>query len=323
MKARPLITVFAVSALVVAGVWAWRLGRQSQQRDDVVFERGIREIAYASTRGDFDDGELNENRDPYGYRLIGTIPASTDITIVVHGLNNSDRKAINRFGLARESLVHNGYPGEVVGFSWDGETNWDPFGATGYRTARKNARATGRKLAQFVTDLHALYPQAQIRLIGYSMGAVLVMHCLEALDEDPKLKSAVPLVKTVHLVGAAIDNEYLQTDGQFGPVIERQCGTLYNYFSPQDDKLGTFFKVMEADRAIGRTNLEDPKQAPRNFVGRNVSAELPPVDDHGRPTQGPRGRNHSAYLGVRDNDGTWCDDGAMNIVAQDMQFSRP
>lgn len=310
--------------LLVLGAVAWKLGRRAEAKSDEAYQAGVFAIPYASTRGHVDDGELAPGHDAYDYSVVGEMPHSeTEVMVVVHGLNNSEVKGVNRFGLARESLAHNGYQGVVIGFSWDGATNWDPFGATGYRIAKHNAMANGPKLARFLIDLQERNPGASIRVIGYSMGARLAAEAVLALDTDPAFAGSKFKVASVHLVGAAIDNEQLQVGGLYGDAIERRVGTFFNYYSPSDSKLGKYYPPLEADRAVGRHDLEDRERAPRNYVSRDVSTELLAAgDDGGVDPDGEHGRNHSAYLGIRTDKGKWVDDGCMDVVASDIRDGR-
>lgn len=325
MKLGPLVSIVAIVGLGWGGYVVWQKGVRSEARAEAAFAKGVFPIPFATTRGHVQNGMLQPGHTAFSYEVVGDMPGmngakpARDIMIVVHGLNNDETKAVNRFGLARESLQHDGYSGMVVGFSWDGSTNWDPFGATGYREAKHNAFANGPKLARFVEDLHKANPGAAIRLLGYSMGARLVAESILALD-----KLNVPFkVTSVHLVGAAIDDEQLQTNEMYGKAIERHAGEFYNYFSPEDSKLGKYYPPMEADRAVGRHDLEEPEFAPANFHSRNVAVELKEVNANGDvdPNAAP-GRNHSAYLGIRTDAGKWVDDGAMNVVAEDI-LKRP
>lgn len=315
---------FAIAAvcLVTLGAVAWKIGRSAEKKADAAYRAGVFEIAYATTRGHVDDGELTQGHDEFDYEVVGDLPkGETEIMVVVHGLNNTEMKGVNRFGLARESLRHNGYEGVVVGFSWDGATNWDPFGATGYRIAKHNAMANGTKLAQFVVDLRAANPDASIRLIGYSMGARLVAEAVLALHTDKAFANNGVKLASVHLVGAAIDNEQLQTDSLYGKSMESRVEKLFNYFSPVDSKLGKYYPPLEADKSVGRHDLEDASKRPRNYLSHDVTNELLAVDDKGDvDPKGEKGRNHSAYLGIRTDAGKWVDDGVMDVVAGDIRI---
>jgi pimeloyl-ACP methyl ester carboxylesterase len=306
--------------LVVLGAVAWKIGRSAEKRADAAYQAGVLEIAYASTRNHVDDGDLTAGHDAFDYEVVGSLPrGESEIMVVVHGLNNTEMKGVNRFVLARESLRHNGYEGAVVGFSWDGATNWDPFGATGYRIAKHNAVANGTKLAQFVVDLQVANPDAEIRLIGYSMGARLVAETVLALHTDDEFAKNTTKIASVHLVGAAIDDEQLEAGDLYGDAIESRVGTFFNYYSPKDSKLGKYYPPLEADTAVGREDIEDIRRAPRNYRSRDVAGELLSVDDKGDvDAKGVKGSNHSAYLGIRTDAGKWVDDGVMDVVAKDV-----
>lgn len=310
------VKILLAAMLIAAGSALWIKGRRIEAREEQAFEKGVRDVSFASTRGHLENGKLIPPHTKFDYEFVGDFPKDNDILIVIHGLNNTEIKAKNRFALAQESLRNDGYRGTIVGFSWDGSTNWDPFGATGYRVAKHNAMANGPKLADFICELQAKNPRAKIRVLGYSMGARLAVEAIYALDADDK--HGVRLA-SVHLVGAAIDNEHLQTDDRYGKPIERRVVKFFNYFSPIDSKLGKMYQALEADFAVGRVDLEDKSRAPTNYVSRDVSQELLSVDKVGRPLpKEPRGRNHSAYLGIRDDSGAWRDDGAMNVIAADI-----
>ena len=325
MKSKQIFGLLLASAIVGGGFAIWRKAREAERITEEIFARGVSDVPFASSRGHVADGKLLAGKNKYSYETHGQIPGFAgvvqreDILIVVHGLNNTETKAENRFALARESLQKCGYKGLVLGYSWDGSTNWDPFGATGYRKAKHNSMATGPKLAQFLSDLHAANPKAQIRMIGYSMGARLVVEALHVLAYDPKFKDTSWKLESAHLVGAAIDNEQLQVDDRFGRPIEMRVERFFNYYSPNDSKLGKYYKPLEADRAIGRSDIENRDKAPKNYFSRDVSAELLAVNKNGDPDPaGERGKNHSAYLGIRNNDGEWKDDGALDVVSRDI-----
>jgi hypothetical protein len=325
LKTRRYVLLLVGAAIAGGVAAAWKRARAHEAETERIFKLGVSEIPIASTRGHVKDGKVVGDESEYSYELEGSVPGlragvptADDILIVVHGLNNTADKALNRFALARESLVRNGYRGVVVGFSWDGATNLDPFGATGYRFAKHNAVANGKKLAQFAVDLQRANPGAKVRLLGYSMGARAIAESLYQLNSDPKFKARGIKLESCHLVGAAIDDEHLQTDERYGRAIENCCQMFFNYFSPQDSKLGKYFTILEADRAVGRHDLEEIEHAPNNYRSRDVSSELKNVDDHGDiDGSGSLGANHSAYLGIRNDEGKWVDDGAMDVVFRD------
>lgn len=326
-KAWRTVRVVVLTGVGIGGYLVWQRGLRDEALTDAVFRLGISEIPYASTRGHMFDGKLFAGHSKYEYETVGAVPglakgapAARDILIVLHGLNNGENKAINRFCLARESLRRNRYGGVVIGFNWDGATNWDPYEATGYKTAKHNAIANGPKLAQFIVDLAKANRQAKVRVIGYSMGARLAVEAIKSLDEDSRFAGWKGKVESLHLVGAAVDNEQLQTDDLYGKAIEHRVRYCYNYYSPKDRPLGKFYRVLEGDRAVGRSDIEDPSKAPANYYSRDATNELKDFDANGGADEkAPRGKNHSSCLGIRNDQGVWEDDGEMNLVAEDIR----
>lgn len=313
--------LFALLGIAIGAGGAYFLVNQDPKVDPR-FEPlpGDREVPFASSRG--------QTESPGGkYEVHGAVPGlslggscAPEIMVVVHGFNNREDKAQNRFGVAKQSLEKNGYRGVVVGFSWDADMQHDPYSMTGYHAAKANTEKSGPLLAKFLDDLSKACPLAKVRVIGYSMGARLALEALMHLSGR---------VETVYLVGAALDNEEVQLDRRYGKAIAAHAGKVLNLFSPEDGKLGLFFWVKEGDRALGKSDVEEPSKAPRNYRSQNVARELPQVDDAGKLVMGGEvGKNHSGYLGTRDNEGNLTDDGAMNVVASDVaasmdNFARP
>lgn len=273
------------------------------------------EIPHVSTRGQFDDGRRLA-RKPGSFDIVGEVPGLANgiacdeaVIIVVHGFNNSPQKALNRFGVARQGLVANGFDGTVIGFSWDADTQLDPFSATGYHEAKAHTEGNGPLLAKLIENLKRACPGIRVGVIGYSMGARLALESLRHLENS---------VDAVYLVGAAIDNEEVELDERYGDAIRNRSVRTLNFYSPNDSKLGSFYKVKEADRALGKHDVEHPDRAPKNYHGIDVSNELPAIDDEGRVVpRGEKGANHSGYLGTRNGKGELTDDGVMNLVARD------
>jgi esterase/lipase superfamily enzyme len=282
-------------------------------------------VAVASTRGHFSDGELATGHTAYDYEFDGGIEGwdpddfePYDIIIIVHGFNNTADKAAYKFDLARESLQRNGYNGELVGFSWDADTQSDPVAATGFHAADRNAVANGKKLAQFVSDCRTHCPASRLHLIGYSLGARVVLECLQALETDDRFQRTKVLISSVHLLGAAIENEDVERDERYGQAIQSQTQRLVNYYSPEDNTLGYFYPLKGADRALGVTDIEHPENKPVNYESVDATAELLSYDDAGNPEPDDIGDNHSGYLGNRSADGRLLDDGVLDLIVRDI-----
>ncbi len=279
-------------------------------------------IPVISTRGHFVNGELRPGDEPYSYDLVDGAegPAawnslSGDVIIVIHGFNNSAEKASVKFHTAELSLRSCGFAGSIIGYSWDANTQKDPFGTTGYHEGRGNAIANGRKLASFIADCKREHPEARIHLIGYSMGARLVLETLLALDNDPRFAESDDLqVASVHLVGAAVDNEEVEQQQRYGIAVESRTQWLYNYYSREDNALGMFYPLKEGDRALGEGDIEHAERAPRNYQSIDIESELLEIDKSTGQPASETGDNHSACLGILGEDGELLDDGIMDVV---------
>lgn len=145
-------------------------------------------IPVISTRGLFHDGQSLEagNPDPYSIELPEGMDdfwqeQPADIILIIHGFNNTTAKASVKFHTAKLSLRSCGYEGAIVGYSWDADTQKDPFGTTGYHEGRRNAVANGARLASFIADCRERLPDSRIHLVGYSMGARLALEALVAM----------------------------------------------------------------------------------------------------------------------------------------------
>ena len=306
------IGTWLLAFLIAAAVYIFFIAKPSVNPR---FEPSLsdRDIPNISTRGSFEKGATPApGSEPYTAE--GAIPGLTDtcaseVMIVVHGFNNSRDKAMNRFGVARQSLLQNDYKGAVVGFSWDADTQHDPYSMTGYRTGREHALDAGVRLARAIEKMKEACPLMKVRLIGYSMGARVALESLLTVKTT---------IDSIHLVGAAIDNEEVELGKRYGAAIERSAGRVFNYFSREDSKLGLFYWAKEGDRALGKADIEHKARAPKNYVSVESSKELPEVDKAGNVvSKGKLGRNHSGYLGTRNDRGELTDDGVMNLVARD------
>lgn len=281
-----------------------------------------------STRGSFDSrGLLTLPDTAPRYRIEGELEAASqtaesapsggtsDLVIVVHGFNNTADKARYKFDIAAEGLRGAGYGGLIAGFSWDADRQRDPLAMSGYHAARRVAVGNGPLLASFIADWHRAHPDCRIHLLGYSMGARLVLEALLQLERDPVLVALHLQVDSVHLVGAAVDDDEAELNAVYGQAIQHCCGRFFNYYSREDNKLGAYYWPKEGDRALGETGIEHPVLAPSNYEDVDVAAELHSYSEAGMLREGEEGDNHSGYLGNRAPDGRLLDDGVMDLIA--------
>jgi Alpha/beta hydrolase of unknown function (DUF900) len=257
-----------------------------------------------------------------------------ETAIYVHGYNRDDSEAIEEFNIIQLSLSHNNYRLPLIGLSWNSNT-------INYTEAEKNAQANGPRLAQFIVEYHKECPNSDIRLMSHSLGAAVVNSTLVHLDTNSSLKASIStdnnnyskVIKSVHLLGATIDNKTIIKNSDFGNAIENLVGRFYNLYSPEDNGLEFNKAFLEGlDRLkhfpLGSFGVS-PGMAPINYNDTNVAYEIPPLSDadgDGNPeecfedTMAVRlwGDNHCGYIGFRQPfSNSLIDDGAMNMVVND------
>ena len=135
------------------------------------------------------------------------------------------------------------------------------------------------------------------------------------------------IIKSVHLLGAAIDNELIAKNTPFGNAIEHVVDKFYNLYNPEDDglKVNQLYENHQPLSLVGTTK----EIAPPNYIDINVTYEIFPFSDadgngnveecfeHIKPVY-KLVDNHCGYIGFRNHDeGSLRDDGAMNIVVRD------
>jgi hypothetical protein len=170
--------------------------------------------------------------------LYSTCPNET--AIIVHGWPLNESQAKERFDRVKMSLENNNYSIPIVGFSWPSDTVWVG--------AKFIAKDNGPKLANFTFSLmntckHQHNKDVKIRLIGHSLGARVILSSLDILHSNPEWNSTGFKIASVHLLGAAVDNEEVSKNPQdilsdqtnwgsvksnYGEAIEKEVGKFYN-----------------------------------------------------------------------------------------------
>jgi len=330
MKLKTL-RIAAISVMIIViggGILGWIMdlfGLDSQSG----WDEPVLAMPIVSTRGHFRNTVFTPGHEKFDYTISGEVQGFSpgtrtpdDILIIVHGFNNYPQEAANACGRARRSLLENGFDAEIVGYSWDANTQLEPGAMIGFHEGRVNAIGNGPKLARFIVDYKARSPSTRIHVLGYSLGTRIVLEAVRTLAEDPALSDLAVRIDSVHLVGASVDNEEVQTNNKYGTAIEKSTGVLYNYYSISDKVLGYMYIMKEGDRALGETDIQNPNFAPSNYFGVNAHDELVSFDESGHVQESRRGDNHMGCLGILDSEGNVRDDGVMNLVAENIIGAR-
>jgi len=313
---------------------------------------------FISTRSHFSlaNGMLLTNRTETDYDSNNNIPGLSnetcpnEIAIVVHGWGLDKNMAIERFDRAKMSLEHNNYSEPIIGFSWDANTTWT--------IAKSIAKDNGPKLAQFISDYKNKCQATEIRLIAHSLGSRTVLSALDALHNNQKWKSEKFKVTSVHLMGAAVDDEEISKDlsyilkspaivkdmsewydvygikSAYGKVIENVTSKFYNLFDPKDKALIRLYTMDENDNALGLKGRQEGITAPSNYNQTDVQDQILPLDDADgdgkcdlaliKNETVEKGDNHAGYFGftnMTNNKKVFIGDGAMDVVVSNWRNS--
>jgi hypothetical protein len=214
------------------------------------------------------------------------------LAIYVHGVWATGQDAINQYNRVVDSALelNNSYSIPIILFSWDSDTDVSP---SGWRTAKGIADENGPLLANSILGLKNACPQSGVRIIAHLLGTRVIFNALSSLDNNREWNSNNFKIASVHLVGAAVDNEEVSKRSSdtgdsvyddrkvYGGAIERQVNKIYNLFNPEDNLLQpgrspyTYYSFYEDDSALGNNGAQPRISKPANYTDRNVQNEIP------------------------------------------------
>ena len=281
-----------------------------------------------STRGHFDQFgnplPTKPSYEPFPFDF-QTFGCPQEVVIYIHGVwtakDRFDEKAKGMFENAPEiferaklSLENNGYTLPVIGFSWDSDT---PISSEGWDHAQIIAKENGPKLAKFIFDLKDKCTQTKIRLIAHSLGARVVLSSLDTLNKDQTWNSNNYKITSVHLMGAAVDDDEVSKNavdvtnsdgikGPYGKAIEEEVIKFYNLVNSEDDALEpgliypsffggllfdcfnyaedqpVYYPCFEQDFALGQTGKDsaiDDRDVPKNYLDEDIKQKIRNIID--------------------------------------------
>lgn len=266
---------------------------------------------YMITTRDGSDPPRGEPGAGYDGKPLGDInqlrrDCPSQIAIFVHGWHNDDFKATERLDRVRMSLIENSYTIPLVGLSWPSDTGW--------QDTKIIAKQDGEKLAHFIVDYvhnckHQHNKDANIRLIGHSLGSRVILSALDELHKTPRWTNEGFKIMSVHLIGAAVDDEEVSknpsditeeiTNGPtiksaYGEAIQGEVIRFYNLYNPQDNMLqhdpfppypGEVYPSFEQDLALGQAGRQQQgieeidKVSTPPYYDINVLNEIEPGTD--------------------------------------------
>lgn len=299
-------------------------------------------LTIVSTRDHFDrsSGNLLFGLSPTSYypSISEVAPSCTpnrEIVIYVHGWDANRQDAIDQFNIVKASLQSLGYRQPIIGFSWDSNTiftGFNPFywfdawdWTDDWQTAKEIAQKNGLKLAKLILDLKRSCANADINLVGHSLGASVILNALDILHYDSRLaiwNSADRnyRVDSVHLLGAAVSPAAISITHGFGFAIINEVNEFNNKYSLHDDALEGVYYDTERHRALGQIGAQGWQSGLEGiYQQEEVSIELPPdIDGDGINEKDNFGDDHMGYAGVvNQNTGRVTSDGVMNLLVNE------
>jgi hypothetical protein len=147
------------------------------------------------------------------------------------------------------------------------------------------------------------------------------------LDSNNMADNHSKIIKSVHLLGAALSNELITTKTPFGNAITDKVEKFWNLYNPEDDGLEVN-RLIEKHNPLGAVGA--PNQTiPKNYKDINVMNEilaLSDADGDGNLEECfeenglvlKKGDNHCGYIGFREPfSNSLIDDGAIDVVVRD------
>lgn len=232
-----------------------------------------------TTRGHFDgDGNLTAGNTRTNYGGAGDwgkydrqAPDDSEIVVVVHGYNNDLQGGRDTANRTRLGLRENGYGNLVVGFAWDADASVGTFDP-GWGEAVDIARGNGPKLAQWVADWTDQGGRP-VRVIAHSLGARVTAEALA----DLRARGRSNAVRSVALLGGAIDDQEVETDEPYGAAIADATHRFDNFYNTDDPVLDWAYSAFEFDTAVGQLGIQDVSDSPANYGEADVTDT---VDGH-------------------------------------------
>jgi hypothetical protein len=259
--------------------------------------------------------------------LGGSCPS--EIAVYIHGFWRDESDAQEEFLRTQASLIHSNYRIPFVGFSWDSKADPDNL-VKSWQEAKMTAKDNGPKLAKFITDFKEQNncPNINVHIISHSLGASVVNSTLVYLSNSLDWNNNTdPKIHSVHLLGAAIDNDSVARNASLGNAIENVVNRFYNLYDPEDNGLEVN-RLLEGHEPLGMQGAPIGINLPVNYVQKNVIYEIPPFVDEDADGNlvecfaVPKpillwGDNHCGYIGFRyPFEGSFRDDGVIDVVVR-------
>ena len=213
----------------------------------------------ASTRNFFDvdtGNPIQERNLPSALSILNINNCPPELAIYVHGVWASKDEAEEQIERVFLSIQKEGYNIPVIGFSWDSNTAFSltnvDISQRGWRIAKIIANENGPILEKFIDRFKDECQESKLRIIAHSLGSRVTLSAIQSLSDHNNNITATSApsktIASVHLLGAAIDDEQVSTDERLcndnrpllkcsGVAIDSEVENFYSLYNPEDNML--------------------------------------------------------------------------------------
>jgi hypothetical protein len=200
----------------------------------------------------------------YGYDVTGPLPGyqegpSPEAVLVIPNawwvLPEWFRGRIDSY---RQNLELAGYDGAIIPFEWESADN-----PALWRVTAEKARLAGKKLGAFLEEYRTRNPETEIRLLGHSLAAEVVLAAIGSLED----RGWEGQLQSISLLGASVDHSAPSLDGEYGDALAERVDQVDNFHKTDDNALAVY-PAAAFDTALGRTGIDGP--APENYTDHRV-----------------------------------------------------
>lgn len=209
-------------------------------------------------RGDWSFADGSEDGDASADAEPDADAVADALVVYVHGLNATKPDALNQAYTTQVALRDADVQHPVVGYSWDSDREWGP--------AKRTAEANGPALADWLVGW-AEDDGRPVHVVGHSLGARVICEALRALADDGHDDA----LASVSLLGGAIPQDSVQTDGRYGAAIATATPRFANFYSGKDNVLGWIYRVSDGTDAVGHGGIADAERAPAGYEDVDVT----------------------------------------------------
>lgn len=178
--------------------------------------------------------------------------AAHGVAIYIHGFNTTQMTMLARHYRLKQNLRKNGFKGVVIAFDWPSfASKWQ------YSADRDLALAVAPSLiSDVVAPIVKRVPSANIHVVAHSMGALLTLHALNAMQASGSSGLNGFSFDQICFVSADVDAQDFATNKPDWTTLTGNCSRFTNYCSGSDKVLkvpGTFVNGLQ--KRLGQAGL--------------------------------------------------------------------